>query len=234
VEGCDFLSHVLLPSNVLQVLHGLEELEVRDCDSLEVVFDVRGMKSKEIPMKQRTQLKSLTLSCLPNLKHIWNQDPYEIINFENLRKVNVSMCQSLSYIFPYSLCQDLQLLEMLEIDSCGVEGVIAMEERSKESNFCFPQLNKLILDHLSNLQSFYPRKHTLECPSLKTLDVYRCEELKMFSFNHLDFQQPDPVDENHDMQFKQAMFFIEKVNPINTYLCHVSKYIFLYHKIVLI
>ncbi|KEH41139.1 Rpp4C4, putative [Medicago truncatula] len=113
VERCDYVSHVLLPSNVLQALHGVEELE----------------------------------------------DPYEIINFENLRKVNVSMCQSLSYIFPYSLCQDLQLLQMLEIDSCGFEGIIAMEERSMEN-----------------------------------------------------FQQPDPVDENHDMQFKQAMFFIEKLS----------------------
>lgn len=124
--------------------HGLEELEVRNCYSLEVVFDVRVVKLKEIGIKRKFQLKNLTLSWLPNLKHIWNEDPYEIINFENLRKVNVSMRQSLSYIFPYSLCQDLQLLQMLEIDSCGVEGIIAMEERSMESNFCFPQLNKLI------------------------------------------------------------------------------------------
>ncbi|RHN78626.1 putative P-loop containing nucleoside triphosphate hydrolase, leucine-rich repeat domain, L [Medicago truncatula] len=212
VERCDFLSQVLFPSNVVQVLHGLEELEVRNCDSLEVVFDVRDLKTKEILIKQRTRLKSLTLSGLPNLKHIWNEDPYEIVNFENLCKVKVSMCQSLSYIFPFSLCQDLRLLEILEVVSCRVEVIIAMEERSMESNFCFPQLNTLVLRLLSNLKSFYPRKYTLECPSLKILNVYRCQALKMFSFNHLDFQQPNPVDETRDVQFQQALFSIKKLS----------------------
>ncbi|RHN79199.1 putative leucine-rich repeat domain, L domain-containing protein [Medicago truncatula] len=42
VERCDFLSHVLFPSNVMQVLQTLEELEVKDCDSLEAVFDVKA------------------------------------------------------------------------------------------------------------------------------------------------------------------------------------------------
>ncbi|GAU50691.1 hypothetical protein TSUD_410470, partial [Trifolium subterraneum] len=44
VQRCDFLSHVLFPSNVMQVLHGLEELEVRNCDSLEAVFDVKDFQ----------------------------------------------------------------------------------------------------------------------------------------------------------------------------------------------
>ncbi|KAK2400429.1 hypothetical protein QL285_050134 [Trifolium repens] len=44
VQLCDFLPNVLFPSNILQVLHGLEELEVRDCDSLETVFDVKGFQ----------------------------------------------------------------------------------------------------------------------------------------------------------------------------------------------
>jgi hypothetical protein len=48
VQRCDFLSHVLLPSNILQALHRLETLEVTNCDSLEAVFDVKGMKSREI------------------------------------------------------------------------------------------------------------------------------------------------------------------------------------------
>ncbi|CAJ2636794.1 unnamed protein product [Trifolium pratense] len=36
------------------------------------VFDVKSMKSREILIKQSTQLKSLTLSSLPKLKQIWN------------------------------------------------------------------------------------------------------------------------------------------------------------------
>ena len=204
----------------MKVLHGLEELEVKNCDSLEAVFDVKGIKSQEILIKQRTQLKRLTLSSLPKLRHIWNENPHEIISFGNLCKVDVSMCQSLSYIFPYSLCLDLGHLEMLQINSCGVKEIVAMEEAgSLEINFNFPQLKVMMLYHLKNLKSFYHGKHTLDCPSLKILNVYRCEALRMFSFNNLDLQQPYTVDENQDMLFQQTLFCIEKVNPTIPCFC---------------
>ncbi|CAJ2639485.1 unnamed protein product [Trifolium pratense] len=212
VERCDFLSNVLLPSNIIQALYGLEDLKVTDCDSLEAVFDVKGMKSREILIKQSTQLKSLTLSSLPKLKQIWNEDPHEIMSFGNLCKVDVSMCQSLLYIFPLSLCQDLGHLEILDIKSCGVEKIVEMEEGSMEINFNFPQLNKLVLCRLTNLKSFYRGKHALQCPSLKILNVYHCEALRMFSFNHLDFQQPNAAGGNPIIP-QQALFSIEKLSP---------------------
>ncbi|KEH17591.1 NBS-LRR type disease resistance protein [Medicago truncatula] len=214
VERCDFLSHVLFPSNVMQVLQTLEELEVKDCDSLEAVFDVKGMKSQEILIKQSTQLKRLSLSTLPKLKHIWNEDPHENISFGNLHKVDFSMCQSLLYVFPYSLCPNLGHLEMLEISSCGVKEIVAMEETvTMEIQFNFPQLKIMALRRLSNLKSFYQGKHTLDCPLLKTFNVYRCEALRMFSFNNSDLQQPYSVDENQDMLFQQPLFCIEKLSP---------------------
>ncbi|KAK2441515.1 hypothetical protein QL285_012805 [Trifolium repens] len=213
VQKCDFLSHVLLPSNVMQTLHGLEDLKVTDCDSLEAVFDVKGMKSREMLIKQSTQLKRLTLSSLPKLKQIWNEDPHEIFSFGNLCKVEVSKCQSLLYIFPLSLCQDLGHLELLVIESCGVGEIVEMEEGSMEINFKFPQLNTLKLYCLTNLKNFYRGKHALECPSLKIFNVYHCEALRMFSFNHLDFQQPNAVGKNHDMIFQQALFSTDKLSP---------------------
>jgi len=172
------------------VLHTLEELEVRDCDSLEAVFDVKGMKSQEILIKQSTQLKRLTLSNLPKMKHI---------------------------------CVDFGQLEMLEIESCGVRVIVSMEETgSMEINFNFPQLKVMKLYHLTNLKSFYQGKHTLDCPSLKTLNVYRCEALRMFSFDNSDLQQPYSVEENQDMLFQQPLFCIEKVNsalPCFFFIC---------------
>lgn len=207
VQRCGFLSHVLFPSNSVQVLHGLEKLEVKECDSLKAIFDVKGMKSNELILcKQNSQLKTLTLCCLPSLKHIWNEDPHETINFGNLCSMDVSSCQSLSYIFSLSLCQDLGNLEMLKIDSCGVEDIVAMKEESMEICFHFPRLNTLLLRCLTKLKHFYQGKHTLECSSLKTLNVYRCETLRIFSFNNLD--------ENS----QQALFSMEKVNTILLYL----------------
>ncbi|KAL5067586.1 hypothetical protein RYX36_018473 [Vicia faba] len=216
VQRCDFLSHVLFPSNVVQVLHKLEELEVNNCDSLEAIFDVKGMKSNEsILIKQSSQLKTLNLSCLSNLEHIWNEDPHEIMNFGNLCSVDVSSCQGLLYIFSLSMCQDLGNLEMLEIDSCGVEDIVAIRDRPMEISLNFPLLNTLVLCGLTKLKSFYQGKHTLECPSLKILNVSRCETLRMFSFNNLDLQQPEYlVDESS----QQALFSIEKVNSVIPYL----------------
>ncbi|KAK2456349.1 hypothetical protein P8452_03502 [Trifolium repens] len=196
----------------MQVLYGLEKLEVRDCDSLEAVFDVKGMKSKEeILIKQSTQLKNLTLSSLPKLKHIWNENPHDIINFGNLCTMNVSMCQSLSNIFPLSLCEDLEHLEMLEIKSCGVEQIVAMEEGSMEHSFSFPQLNKLTLSHLANLTSFYRGKHSLDCPSLKELNVYGC------AFNHLDLFSIEKLSRNLEKLAINGTELLEILNQENIF-----------------
>ncbi|XP_058755538.1 uncharacterized protein LOC131628728 isoform X2 [Vicia villosa] len=179
VQRCDFLSHVLLPSNVLQVLHGLENLEVKDCDSLEALFDVK--------------------------------DPYEIISFGNLCRVNISKCQSLLYILPLSLCQDLGHLEVLMIEYCEVKQIVALEETSAQNIITFDQLTKLQLYHLKNLISFYPGKLTLECPSLKILDVSHCEALNMFSVNLFDIQQHEN-DIHDDIRIGQGLFSIEKLS----------------------
>jgi hypothetical protein len=211
VQQCDFLSDVLFPSNILQVLIGLEELEVRDCDSLETVFDVKGIQSTKILVKPTIGLKKLTLSSLPKLKHIWNEDPHESISFGKLEMVDVSECHSLLNIFSLSLCQDLGHLEILRISMCRVKEIVAMEEGSMKNSISFPQMTELALIGLTNHKIFYPRKHTLDCPSLKILKVYQCEALKMFSFNHSGFQQPNQVDEIHDMPFQIALFSIEKV-----------------------
>ncbi|WJX17434.1 hypothetical protein P8452_07353 [Trifolium repens] len=213
VNRCDFLSHVLFPLNVMQVVYGLEELEVKDCDSLEAVFDVKGVKSaEEILIKQSTQLKKLTLSDLPKLKHIWNEDPHDIINFGKLCSVNVSRCQSLLYIFPLSLCEDLEHLEMLEIKFSGVEQIVAMEEGSMEHSFNFPQLNKLTLIRLANLTSFYCGTHSLDCPSLKVLNIYRCD-----AFSHLDLFSIEKLSRNLEALTINGTNFLEILNQENIF-----------------
>jgi hypothetical protein len=116
---------------------------------------------------------------------------------------------------------------MLDIESCGVEEIVEMEEGSMEINFNFPQLNTLRLCLLTNLKNFYRGKHALECPSLKIFNVYRCEALRMFSFTHLDFQQPNAAGGNPTIP-QQALFSMEKVIPT------VLLFICLCHKLVLI
>ena len=51
IHECDFLSNVLFTSNLFQLVQNLEELEVKYCRSIEVVFDVKGTTDKEVQVK---------------------------------------------------------------------------------------------------------------------------------------------------------------------------------------
>ncbi|MED6121459.1 hypothetical protein PIB30_030304 [Stylosanthes scabra] len=213
VQKCEFLTDILFTSNTWQVLHKLEELEVRNCDSLVTLFDVKEMKSTGTTVKHVSKLKKLSLSSLPKLKHIWNADPHQIVSFENLCTVDIDDCKSLLYVFPLSVCLHLPCIEKLDIESCGVEEIVSMEEESTDINFSFSRLNYLRFVELEKLKRFYLGRFTLECPSLKTLNVSRCEALQVFTFNHSIHQQPHHIEEEiHDAPFPQPLFSIEKLS----------------------
>ncbi|XP_028789183.1 uncharacterized protein LOC114745199 [Neltuma alba] len=210
VRKCTFLSNVIFSSNLLRLLYALEELEVSECDSLEVVFDVNALDEKAKESKEVSRLKKLTLSGLPNLKCIWNGEAGEIISFENLQMVKVDKCQHLKCLFSVSLCQDLRRLEELHIESCGAEEIVSIAEGLEELKFDFPQLTTLNLLNLTQLTNFYPKRCILECPLLKWLNVRGCEELQIFAFDHLNSQ---PLMEgDNESQIEQALFHIEKVS----------------------
>lgn len=51
VHKCEFLSEVLFGPNLLEVLTNLEELDIKDCNSLEAVFDYEDEFAKEVLVK---------------------------------------------------------------------------------------------------------------------------------------------------------------------------------------
>ncbi|XP_028789184.1 uncharacterized protein LOC114745202 [Neltuma alba] len=71
VEHCDFLSDVLIPSNMLRTLGNLEEIHVKDCDSLEVVLEFDAAKEEAMSEKEASHLRKICLSNLPKLQYIW-------------------------------------------------------------------------------------------------------------------------------------------------------------------
>ncbi|XP_028783521.1 uncharacterized protein LOC114739609 [Neltuma alba] len=210
VHKCTFLTNVIFTSNLLQLLYTLEEVEVTECDSLEAVFDVKVLDDKEMHPNKASQLKKLTLSGLPNLKYIWTKDFPKALGLENLQVVHVAKCQNLKYVFSPSLCQDLRQLEELNIESCGVEQIVANEEGLEELKFYFPLLRIFRLIRLTQLNDFYPKRYTLECPSLKVLNVGRCEALQIFAFGNLDYQELRGA--CVDLPIQQALFHIGKVS----------------------
>jgi uncharacterized pyridoxamine 5'-phosphate oxidase family protein len=156
VHQCEFLSEVLFQPNLLEVLMNLEELDIKDCNSLEAVFDLRDEFAKEILVKNSTQLKKLKLSNLPKLKHVWMKDTHNTMRFQNLSEVSVEECRSLISIFPLSLARDLILLQDLLVSNSGIEQIVTKEEGTDEIvKFVFSHLTSIKLTHLPKLKAFF-------------------------------------------------------------------------------
>ncbi|KOM29494.1 hypothetical protein LR48_Vigan707s002600 [Vigna angularis] len=77
VNGCQFLSYVL-PYPLLPLLPQLQTLQVRNCDSVKTIFDVKCVQGT-----LTSPLKTLVLWKLPNLETLWNEDTDEIVTQTN-------------------------------------------------------------------------------------------------------------------------------------------------------
>jgi hypothetical protein len=192
VYNCENLMSIF-PPNMLRRLQNLEG--IRNCNSVEEVS---------------TQLKYLYLFDLPKLKHVWSSDPQTMLTFQNLREVRVCRCKSLKSLFPASVAKSLEQLEELYIKDCGLEEIVAMEEGLETTTkFVFPRLISLSLEMLPDLKCFYQGKHTLEWLSLKKLEIYKCDKVKIVASNDLNF--PNTNELGHHLPIQQSLFLIEKV-----------------------
>ncbi|KAG5232405.1 disease resistance protein [Salix suchowensis] len=195
----------IFPPNMLRRFQNLEHLEVDYCASLEEVFDLRSlMNEKESHVVTVFKLKKMYVWNLQKLKKVWSTNPHGILSFQNLHSVNALDCPSLKSLFPASVAIGLPQLEELKLCRCGVEEIVAEEERLGEApKFVFPKTSTFILWDLPKLKSFYPGRHTSEWPVLKKIEVFRCNEVPVF-----DLEQ-----DQLGIQIQQPLFSIEKVIP---------------------
>ena len=213
VGNCKNLMSIF-PPNMLRRLQNLEELMIEDCNLVEEVFEVSGENVDEICDKGSTHLsvlRDLSLINLPKLKHVWASDLEAIFTFQNLREVKVSQCKTLKSLFLVSVAKCLEQLGSLCIDDCELmEEIVALEEGLETlTKFVFPQITSLTLQSLPKLKCFYPRKHTLEWPSLKSLTISKCDKVKIVASNGLSFTDTDELGDHVSVQ--QPLFLIEKV-----------------------
>ncbi|KAK4596138.1 hypothetical protein RGQ29_014263 [Quercus rubra] len=209
VDQCENLMNIF-PPNMLRRLQNLEHLQIRNCNSVEEVFEDKRADVDEIFEKGSTQLRVLNLVSLPKLKHVWTSDFEAILSFQNLRQVEVSKCGTLKSLFPISVAKSLEQLESLDINDCGLmEEIIALEEGLETTTkFVFPKINSLSLELLPELKCFYPGKHTSEWPSLKSLTISECDKVNIVASNELSFPNTDGL--GHHVPVQQPFFLIEK------------------------
>ncbi|MED6204287.1 hypothetical protein PIB30_007758 [Stylosanthes scabra] len=184
VDGCDeFFTTAILPSHLLPFLTGLEWLEVRRCNSVEAIFEVKDTPTNNVVIP----LVEIILEELPNLRHVWNNDPEGKLSLPCLKKVVVKECKSVTSLLPASV--DKSNITDLDVRNCEklVEIVTknnraANEETNKES-IMFPELFSLTLHNLPNLTYIYDGMQILSCPNLQKLDVHRCKLFKKFAID---------------------------------------------------
>ncbi|XP_022642065.1 uncharacterized protein LOC106773505 [Vigna radiata var. radiata] len=166
-----------IPSFILALLKNLKELEVRDSDQVEAIFDIND--DTEIK-ETEFHLKILTLNGLSKLKRVWEKDTHKIIIFRNLQEVVVSDCAKLQTLFPTSLAKCLKDLKRLKIDNCeNFQDFVEQEETTfVTEKFVFPCLEDLNLNDLPHVTC--PKMFTLEFPSVKFLSVRDCDGLGLF------------------------------------------------------
>ncbi|KAL6272578.1 hypothetical protein ACE6H2_023270 [Prunus campanulata] len=163
----------------------LERLSVYYCESLEVVFQLKGPKAVESHNVQAlNKLCYLSLYKLPSLMHVWETGGSQhITGFGNLTFLSVSHCGSLRYLFLSTVAKLLVSLKDLEVGNCKkIKQVIAKADTEcADQEITFPRLNSMTLEYLPNLICFSTEAYTLKLPSLMELKVIRCPDLRTFA-----------------------------------------------------
>ncbi|XP_054819601.1 uncharacterized protein LOC129318709 isoform X2 [Prosopis cineraria] len=186
VENCQIMSNVI-PSNLLPYLGNLERLQVRNCRSVVAIFDMKDMA------KVKSNLQFLILDRLPNMKHVWNQNPQGILSFENLEVMIVIDCDCLQTVFPAAtFAKELLELRSLQIKNCRalveIVGKVEAHEGGVIEEFEFPRLTSVLLGMLPELKCFYSGRMKLRCPDLIDLIVYHCGKLNKSHIVTSEFQ----------------------------------------------
>uniref|UniRef100_A0A7N2L2W0 Disease resistance protein At4g27190-like leucine-rich repeats domain-containing protein n=1 Tax=Quercus lobata TaxID=97700 RepID=A0A7N2L2W0_QUELO len=202
----------IFPPNMLRRLQNLEDLQIRNCNSVEEVFEVRQANVDEIYEKGSTQSKFLNLVSPLKLKHVWTSNLEAISTFQNLRQVEIFKCKTLKSLFPISVTKSLEQLESLCINDCGLmEEIVALEEELEiATKFVFPRITSLSLQLLPGLKYFYLGKHTSEWPSLKILTIHKCNKVRIVASNELSF--PNTYGLDHHVPVQQPLFLIQKTD----------------------
>ncbi|BFG23919.1 hypothetical protein CerSpe_101920 [Prunus speciosa] len=185
VLRCHSLINIFAPS-MMGRLNALDTLKIRQCKSLQVVFEQTYDTST-------TQLR--TFEC-PNMDY-----------------VVMDSCESLKNVFPASVAKGLQQLKVLIVWKCGILGeIVAKEGVETTPEFVFSKVTLVQFQYLPQLRSFYPGLHVSKWPSLKTLVFVECFQVEILTSEYSIFQERldsglvcTPI--------KQPFLLVDKGNP---------------------
>jgi len=135
----------------------------------------------------------VVLDGLKNLKYIWKNSPWMVLEFPNLTKLSIGYCMSLEHAFSSSMVGSLLQLQDLYVSGCSNMEVIVKEanavvEEGEEKCddkvneiIMLPRLKSLKLEYLPSLKGFYLGNEAFSLPSLDTLEIFECQAIRVFT-----------------------------------------------------
>ena len=181
-ESTPIISHKLFSSNTILWAPNLENLKLFEANSLEVVFDLEGLKANEdhLRIAVLAQLKTLQVRDLSELTYVWKNVPLGIQGFQKLTSIDVSKCHHLRYLFPTSIAKLLVELQEIEIEECdAIENIVQRDGEEEATDIIlFPRVSSLKLQYLPNMMSVCVKAYSFEWSSIKKIVLNRCPKLK--------------------------------------------------------
>ncbi|GKV46915.1 hypothetical protein SLEP1_g53874 [Rubroshorea leprosula] len=108
----------------------------------------------------------------------------EILNFKKLKRLRISDCSSLEYLFTPFMVSGLGHLENLDVSYCGdLKQVIMVKgvEEVVNTELIFPWLNSIKLSYCDKLSSFYAGSFALKFQSAIKIGIHRCPNMITFA-----------------------------------------------------
>ncbi|CAN6556590.1 unnamed protein product [Malus baccata var. baccata] len=165
----------------------LENLTVSNCNSMEVIFQLKGPRHEESShsIEAFNKLSSLRLDRLPGLTRVWETGSSQPMltgsSFGNLKSLEVGFCNQLKYLFSSSIVKLLVSIEDIEVEFCEkMEEIVAAEEETDET-ITLPKVKSIKLMWLPKLKYFCGEAYTLKLPSLESLEFYDVQNLSLLA-----------------------------------------------------
>jgi len=166
-------------------LNELNKLEILDSEELECLIDTTN-NSSEV-MSVFSQLHTLKMDDMENLKVIWHCVVPANGPFEKLEKLYLSDCPQLTSLFTYVVAQRLVQLKILKIKGCNeLKHLLTDDEKMEKSQDefstghpvrIFQNLEELRVKSCRELKHIFSARIVGGLGQLKVLEIEQCDML---------------------------------------------------------
>ncbi|KAF8019373.1 hypothetical protein BT93_G0139 [Corymbia citriodora subsp. variegata] len=156
LESCSDLLHIF-PATIIERLHNLKSVRVKDCPSLKSLFDCGSLDSNmEQTRVLLPELVSIEVKSCPSLESLFN-------------------CGSLDSNSEHKIVP-LPKLEVVSVSEAGRLRHLVMSD--SQTVLSFPSLKTIRVDNCSDLRYLFPNHTARTLLKLKALELTECKQMK--------------------------------------------------------